>query len=304
MNGISKQPLLSICIPTYNRADFLQGALDNIVSDESFDSRVEVIISDNTSTDNTQIIGEKYASQYENIFYFRNAENLKDENFFLALSRAHGQYVRLFNDTLRLRPSSLGKMLKLISETSDKYLLFFYQNIDFTYSNTMIEVKGVKKFLSSNSYFVTWIGNFGTWRKNLDQIVDPQACVRLSLAQVDWTFLLVSQAKRCFIYYDCYFDSIVPHRKGGYNIFTVFLTNYLKIVRTYIPFSFVYEREKYRLFRHFILTWCCILFFTKDPSFLFDTKSSFSLLLKNYWYYPYFYLGLVGGYLKFYMKKL
>ena len=58
----NKQPLLSICIPTYNRAEYLEGALKNIVTDSAFDSRVEVIISDNASTDNTQEVGKKYSN--------------------------------------------------------------------------------------------------------------------------------------------------------------------------------------------------------------------------------------------------
>ncbi|KAA6303847.1 hypothetical protein EZS27_044511, partial [termite gut metagenome] len=31
--------------------------------------------------------------------YYRNNCNIRDENLFLSLQRAHGKYVRLFNDT-------------------------------------------------------------------------------------------------------------------------------------------------------------------------------------------------------------
>lgn len=53
---MSEKPLLSICIPTYNRAEYLAKSLDTLVCLPEFNSsEVEVVISDNASTDNTQI---------------------------------------------------------------------------------------------------------------------------------------------------------------------------------------------------------------------------------------------------------
>ena len=51
------KPLLSICIPTYNRAHYLKECLGSIVA--QFDDRdvrdnVEVVVSDNASPDNTR----------------------------------------------------------------------------------------------------------------------------------------------------------------------------------------------------------------------------------------------------------
>lgn len=54
----NKQPLLSICIPTYNRASYLEGAILNIITDNAFGDEVEIIISDNASTDNTEEIAK------------------------------------------------------------------------------------------------------------------------------------------------------------------------------------------------------------------------------------------------------
>lgn len=63
----NKQPLLSICIPTYNRSTYLEEALCNIINDTSFSDDIEIIISDNASTDNTQEIVSKYIKHYSNI---------------------------------------------------------------------------------------------------------------------------------------------------------------------------------------------------------------------------------------------
>ena len=52
------QPLVSICIPTYNDARFLRESLDSIVNQTY--SNKEIIVSDNVSTDETEKIVKEY----------------------------------------------------------------------------------------------------------------------------------------------------------------------------------------------------------------------------------------------------
>ena len=61
------QPLLSICIPTYNRAELLRQCLESIISESNvFTDKVEVIVSNNCSTDKTEEIINRYIA-FENI---------------------------------------------------------------------------------------------------------------------------------------------------------------------------------------------------------------------------------------------
>ena len=46
--------LLSLCIPTYNRVETLTVMLERVVHDPDFDEEVEIVISDNCSTDDTE----------------------------------------------------------------------------------------------------------------------------------------------------------------------------------------------------------------------------------------------------------
>ena len=48
-----RKPILSICIPTYNRAQFAYAAAKNILDGWAGDE-IEVVVSDNHSIDNTQ----------------------------------------------------------------------------------------------------------------------------------------------------------------------------------------------------------------------------------------------------------
>lgn len=302
MNGMeNRQPLLSICIPTYNRAGYLEETLKNIISDDAFSLKVEIIISDNASVDHTQQLCEEYALKYKNIIYYRNEENVRDENFFLALNRGRGKYLRLCNDTLHLKKGSLDRMLRQIEITSEDTPLLFIQNIPFLNNvNVQKMVIGKQGLVENLSFWITWIGNFGVWRKSLDAINNPNRYAKLQLAQVDWFFQLLSNDK-ALIFFGDFFDSIYPNKKGGYNFFYVFIVNYLFLIRKNVSNVFVIEKEKYRLFRYHILPFYYRLFFLKQDEF--DIVGAHSIIMKYYWYCPYMYLGLLCVRLGVLLKK-
>lgn len=52
-------PLVSIVVPAYNEQDYIARCLDSLMAQEGFDD-YEVIVVDNNSTDNTNIIAKKY----------------------------------------------------------------------------------------------------------------------------------------------------------------------------------------------------------------------------------------------------
>lgn len=71
---MNKEPLLSICIPTYNREVYLKRLLDSIVSQKGFSDDIEIVIDDGPSKDNTQLMVAEYQKKYPNIRYFRNTK--------------------------------------------------------------------------------------------------------------------------------------------------------------------------------------------------------------------------------------
>ena len=65
-------PLVSICIPTYNRANYITKAIDSALGQTY--KNIEVIVVDNASTDNTEEIVSRYTDP--RLKYVRNTENL------------------------------------------------------------------------------------------------------------------------------------------------------------------------------------------------------------------------------------
>ncbi len=84
-------PLVSIGVPVYNEARFLQESLDSLLAQDY--ANLEIIISDNASTDETQSICERYAEQHTHIQYHRRQENCGPAgNFVAVLEQAKGRY--------------------------------------------------------------------------------------------------------------------------------------------------------------------------------------------------------------------
>jgi glycosyltransferase involved in cell wall biosynthesis len=59
---MTDRPLLSVCIPTYNRAGYLHECLSSIET-RGLDNLVEVVVSDNASTDDTLDVLKEFANR-------------------------------------------------------------------------------------------------------------------------------------------------------------------------------------------------------------------------------------------------
>ena len=124
-------PLLSLCIPTYNRAGYLKECLDSIVSqfkDKNIFRRVEIIISDNNSRDQTQELVKQYRRKYPNIRYFKNKNNIGSvRNVIKAISYTRGDYIWFFADDDLHKEKSLQTVLRVIKTNEPEVIL---SNID------------------------------------------------------------------------------------------------------------------------------------------------------------------------------
>lgn len=111
----TNKPLLSICIPTYNRAHYLVEHLDYIVrqfADDKIYQQVEIIISDNASPDNTRDIVAGFQEKYKNIRYYRNDANLGfDRNVANVIYQAEGDFIWTLSDDDFITDDALGYIL-------------------------------------------------------------------------------------------------------------------------------------------------------------------------------------------------
>lgn len=122
-------PLLSICIPTYNRAGFLRECLSSINPDE-FDGMVEVVVSDNASTDDTLKVLKAFQSTHL-LRYVVQSENLgADRNFDAVVAQARGEYCWLLGDDDALLPDSLSRITNELKKSKPVLLQLGYIQAD------------------------------------------------------------------------------------------------------------------------------------------------------------------------------
>ena len=91
------RPLVSVGLPTYNRADTLRHAIESVLSQNY--PCLELVISDNASTDGTQQMCEEYARRDSRVVYHRQPNNRgAHENFERALAESHGEFFMWLGD--------------------------------------------------------------------------------------------------------------------------------------------------------------------------------------------------------------
>jgi glycosyltransferase involved in cell wall biosynthesis len=86
-------PRVSIGVPVYNGQKYIGATLDSLIA-QTF-SDIEIIVTDNCSTDATPQIVQSYAGRDPRVIYLRNAANLGPaRNYNSSLSLARGEFFK------------------------------------------------------------------------------------------------------------------------------------------------------------------------------------------------------------------
>jgi abequosyltransferase len=113
------KPLFTIAIPTYNRAAYLGANLQQLRSElRKIDSaEVQILVSDNASTDDTAAVVDSFRREGMAIRYLRNSENLGwGRNFAQCFREAAGKYVLLLGDDDLLYDDALPLIMERLRD--------------------------------------------------------------------------------------------------------------------------------------------------------------------------------------------
>lgn len=119
MENADTTPLLSLYVPTYNRAALLPQALQAILGQitPEIASWVEVIVVDNASLDETPAVVQKAQADFPDagVRYVRRPVNIgPDANFTDSPNLAHGEFIYMLSDDDILLPGAIARLLELI----------------------------------------------------------------------------------------------------------------------------------------------------------------------------------------------
>lgn len=119
---------LTVGVPTYNRAGDLRVALDSVLAQvaENLRGELEILISDNASTDETHAVIREYSERYPGLVTGRrNSENLGfSRNVDAVVRAARGKFVLLLGDDDGLESNALATVWELLSAYDDLGVVF------------------------------------------------------------------------------------------------------------------------------------------------------------------------------------
>lgn len=130
-------PILTICIATYNRSDYIGETLDSIIPQLSDD--VELLVVDGASTDTTEAVVRSYMNHEPRIRYVRLAvKGGVDQDYCKSVELARGAYCWLFTDDDVLKPGAVDAVKTAINEGHDLIVV-----------NAEVRDRNLKKLLSA-----------------------------------------------------------------------------------------------------------------------------------------------------------
>lgn len=237
-------PLLTIAIPTYNRASHLElclirlkEELESLTDDQK--TLVEVYVSNNASTDNTANIISQYLGKIGGVFnVVHNKENIGGEcNVTQCFESNATPYVWILGDDDVILPNGLKKVLDvLLQQTPDLLFLGNYHFLD-DYLDTRYAPRKKKvavsnysdpfQFVSRTNVMLTFISglvvrNRETFEYNTDVAKGS------NIPQLAWVLPLLRDGVRFSIIED-FIVAAKGANSGGYGLIEVFGENLQKI---------------------------------------------------------------------------
>lgn len=147
---------ISICIPTYNRYDFVIKAIEQVIADDRVE---EICIVDDCSTNGDDILLAEWVKTYPKIAFFRNNENLDCyRNKCMSMQYSHGDWCILFDSDNILTTAYLDT-LYAIPEWNKETIYqpqFARPHFDFReFAGVTITCKNTKQYIYNNDIQTT-----------------------------------------------------------------------------------------------------------------------------------------------------
>lgn len=248
MNSIRSFPVLTIAIPTFNRAPFLRICLSQLLSEmrSVTENMVEVLVCDNCSPDDTSKVVDDVRLSGLMVNYVRNQVNIgSDANIAQCFNRGRGQYVLILGDDDVLVDGALKRIVERLLDKN--YGMVFLRSYGFdgdfkselpnSFGSDVSVYPDSGDFLARVAHLVTLISGC-VINKSLLPGVDANAFCGGNLVQVHLCLLAATRAKHN-LFVHRYEIGVKRNNSGGYDHSRVFVTNFLQILDSFVGHGLV-----------------------------------------------------------------
>ena len=239
---------LSILIPTYNRAKYLNWLLISILEDfYDYPTDLELIILDNDSTDETTSIVNNFISQKFPIRYIKNATNIgMDGNIAACFNESSGKYLWVIGDDEIMYKGTTSYLLNLCRSTdfgllhiaSRGFLHAEQEIISSTQRSSKINISRLDSadIFKEANIFLTFISanivNRSTILTKLPAF-DAKAELGSYLPHLAWIYSILAESHTHYIIKTPLFGALGGNT-SGYKLVKVFGVNLSHITKKYL----------------------------------------------------------------------
>ena len=234
--------VLSIAIPTFNRAAWLQLCLTQLVPQlAAAGNGVEVTVYDNDSPDSTQEVAQSFIAQGLPLSYFRNVENIgSDRNIAQCFNLAKGRYVLILGDDDVLLDGALQKIMALLG-TGDYGAIFvnaYGYDIDFLKEQPIQFFAGKKIYRDANEFIkkcfvrATFISSL-LINKSSCRDLDANKFVGTSLVQT-YLFYEAVLSRPLSVYVNEYLLAAKRTERKDYDVIGIFCGQYNRVLEAFM----------------------------------------------------------------------
>lgn len=138
---MDKHPLVSVCIPTYNGARFVEETINSVVTQTY--SNIEILVSDHDSTDSTCSIIESFTDNRIRLSILSSKGNAAT-NWNACAKNAQGKYIKLLCQDDLLTPKCIELQVERLEGHPTASFCFSPRDIISPKSRTLIRSRGYK----------------------------------------------------------------------------------------------------------------------------------------------------------------
>ena len=200
--------LLSICLPTYNRCTQITRQIEDVVRQtKKVGACVEILVSDNASTDGTAEMLRCLSAKYTHVKFFVQPQNIGAEaNFLFLAQQATGKYYWCIGDDDIIRPGTVEYVVGILKK---------YNNL----GAVILKCGGVRPTLLGKN--LRWKNtDFNVYEECLVPYTPQVLCKYPNIPEdTDWMFIT-----KCVILRDAYIRIASDHEFQGNCALSLFAT--------------------------------------------------------------------------------
>lgn len=296
--------LLSVCIPTYNRASYLGLCLLQLCKQIDIQkNNVEIIIGDNCSEDNTSAIVQQFINSGFPVKYFRHERNLgADKNVAFCLEQSNATYSWVMGDDDLLLDRNLKIILDQLAshKFNHLYLGNYWFHNDYekerpaknnpVYAQVFSDKK---KYLKAINIWTTFLSAH-IFKSEVLHKIELDKFIGSNLNQMQWVMASMFTEGDC-LYMRGNLLACKGNNTGGYSLFQSFGTN-LNVIVTYLAEKRLVPNYALRILNYYFIKdfmpQFCIQYKQKKLTGFEKEESPFKLLQPLYKSYPVYWFVL------------